>query len=59
MALNFLLRHPEVFVIPKASTIAHVTDNAGALNFELSSAECASIDAAFPRGKPPRGLPMI
>jgi diketogulonate reductase-like aldo/keto reductase len=59
VALNFLLRLPEVFVIPKASSIAHVTENAGALTFELSAAELERIDAAFPRGRPPRGLPMI
>src|SRR5580692_11132738 len=30
VALRFLLRHPEIFVIPKASDVAHVTENAGA-----------------------------
>ncbi len=59
VALRFLLQQPEVFVIPKASTIAHVTDNAAANALQLSEAEIARIDAAFPRGKPPRGLPMI
>jgi diketogulonate reductase-like aldo/keto reductase len=59
VALAFLLRNPEVFVIPKASSIAHVTDNAGALTLELTPAELARIDAAFARGKPRRGLPTI
>ena len=59
VALGFLLRNPEVFVIPKASDIAHVTENAGAATLNLSDAEIAKIDAAFPRGKAPRGLPMI
>jgi diketogulonate reductase-like aldo/keto reductase len=59
VALRFLLRHPEVFVIPKASGAAHVEDNARAAALELSEAELASIDAAFPRGKPQRGLPMV
>jgi diketogulonate reductase-like aldo/keto reductase len=59
VALRFLLRHSEVFVIPKASRMAHVADNAGAATLELSAAEVARIDAAFPRGKPRRGLPMI
>ena len=58
VALHFLLRHPEVFVIPKASDPAHVTENAGADTLELSEAEIAKIDAAFPLGKA-RGLPMI
>ena len=59
VALRFLLRHPEVFVIPKSSRIAHVAENAGAATLELSAAELAQIDAAYPRGKPRRGLPMI
>jgi diketogulonate reductase-like aldo/keto reductase len=59
VALRFLLRHPEVFVIPKASSIAHLAENAGAATLELSAAEVARIDAAFPRGRPRRGLPMI
>jgi diketogulonate reductase-like aldo/keto reductase len=59
VALRFLLRHPEVFVIPKASSLEHVAENAGAATLELSAAELARIDAAYPRGKPRRGLPMI
>ena len=59
VALRFLLRHPEVFVIPKASTLAHVAENADAAHLDLDDAELAKIDAAFPRGRPPRGLPMI
>ena len=58
VALAFLLRHPEVFVIPKASSIAHVEENAGATNCILSAADIARIDAAFPRGRS-RQLPMI
>ena len=59
VALRFLLRHPETFVIPKASTMEHLLDNAAALKLRLSAAELERIDAAFPRGAPPRGLPMI
>jgi diketogulonate reductase-like aldo/keto reductase len=59
VALRFLLRNPEVFVIPKASEISHVTENAAAASLELSDTEIAAIDAAFPLGKVPRGLPMI
>jgi diketogulonate reductase-like aldo/keto reductase len=58
VALRFLLRNPETFVIPKAANIAHVAENAGALSLELSAAELTRIDAAFPRGKS-RGLPVI
>ena len=48
VALRFLLRHPSVFVIPKASTPDHVAENARAGQLELSSAEAAQIDTAFP-----------
>jgi diketogulonate reductase-like aldo/keto reductase len=58
VALRFLLRYPEVFVIPKASEISHVTENAAAAAFDLSNAEVARIEAAFPRGRAPRELPM-
>jgi diketogulonate reductase-like aldo/keto reductase len=59
VALRFLLRHPEIFVIPKASDVSHVSENAAASTLELSESEIARIDAAFPLGKAPRGLPMI
>jgi len=59
VALRFLLRYPETFVIPKASSRAHLVDNAGAAALQLSESELARIDAAFPRGRPRRGLPMI
>jgi len=59
VALRFLLRHPETFVIPKASDVSHVSENAGASTLELSESDMARIDAAFPLGKAPRGLPMI
>ncbi|HEY2465992.1 MAG TPA: aldo/keto reductase [Steroidobacteraceae bacterium] len=59
VALCFLLRHPEILVIPKAADIAHVTENAGAYSVRLSNSDIAKIDAAFPQGKAPRGLPMI
>jgi diketogulonate reductase-like aldo/keto reductase len=59
VALAFLLRRPNTFVIPKATSVAHVNENAAAANLSLSDEELARIDAAFPRGKPRRGLPMI
>jgi diketogulonate reductase-like aldo/keto reductase len=59
VALAFLLRNPEVFVIPKAAAILHVADNAAAADLVLSTAETAQIEAAFPRGTARRGLPMI
>jgi diketogulonate reductase-like aldo/keto reductase len=59
VALAFLLRHRHTFVIPKATTLPHVEENAGAAALQLTQADMARIDAAFPRGKPRRGLPMV
>jgi len=59
VALRFLLRQPMTFTIPKASSPAHVSENAGAAKLQLSEAEIARMDAAFPRGPRPRGLPML
>ncbi len=58
VALAFLLREPGTLVIPKASRVAHVEDNAGALGVGLSSEQIARIDAAFPPGSP-RELQML
>jgi diketogulonate reductase-like aldo/keto reductase len=59
VVLRFLLRNPSVLVIPKASKIAHVEDNAAAGKLRLGGEEIAAIEAAFRRGPAPRDLPMI
>jgi diketogulonate reductase-like aldo/keto reductase len=59
VALAFLTRAPFVFAIPKASNPAHVQENAGAGDLRLSNTDIARLDAAFPRGHPPRTLPML
>ena len=59
VALAFLTRIPAVFAIPKASNADHAGDNARAGNLRLSDSEIAALDAAFPRGPKPRGLPML
>jgi diketogulonate reductase-like aldo/keto reductase len=59
VALRFLLQRPEVFVIPKAASLAHVEDNAATARLALSAADLARIDSAFPLGRRPRGLPML
>lgn len=59
VALSFLLRHPSVFVIPKAARAAHIEDNAAASGVALDSTDLAAIDAAFPRGTAAADLPMI
>ena len=58
VALAFLLRHPNTFVIPKAATVAHVEENAGAASLELGADDLSRLDAAFPLGKP-GPLPML
>ena len=59
VALRFLLREPGVFVIPKASSVGHVEENAGASGLALTDADLALLDETFPRGRKPAILPMI
>jgi diketogulonate reductase-like aldo/keto reductase len=59
VALSFLAREAAVFPIPKASSADHAAQNAAAGDLVLSAAEIAALDAAFPRGAKPRGLPML
>jgi diketogulonate reductase-like aldo/keto reductase len=59
VALSFLVRHPWLFAIPKASRPDHAAENAGAGDLRLTDAELARIDEAFPRGPRPRQLPML
>ena len=59
VALRFLVRHPSTFTIPKASSPEHATENAGAGDLQLSEAEFARIDEAFPPGPAPSELPVI
>jgi diketogulonate reductase-like aldo/keto reductase len=51
IALAWVLRQPDVYVIPKAGSVEHVNENNGALEIELSDDDLAELDAAFP---PPR-----
>jgi diketogulonate reductase-like aldo/keto reductase len=48
IVLNFLTRDPDAFAIPKASSVAHVEENAGAAGWTLDEEDLAQIDAAFP-----------
>jgi diketogulonate reductase-like aldo/keto reductase len=59
VALAFLTRKTTVFAIPKASNAEHATENAGAGDLLLNDSEIAALDAAFPRGPKPCGLPML
>jgi diketogulonate reductase-like aldo/keto reductase len=59
VALQFLLRWPFSFAIPKSSNPDHVEENAGAGDLQLTRAELDRIDKAFPLGPPPEELPML
>jgi diketogulonate reductase-like aldo/keto reductase len=59
VALAFLTRHAQVFPIPKASTLEHVEENAGAGTLTLSPEVIERLDAAFPLRSRPGSLPMI
>ncbi|MET0293312.1 MAG: aldo/keto reductase [Steroidobacteraceae bacterium] len=59
VALAFLTRHSQVFAIPKASSVAHVEENAGAGTLELGSEAIDLLETAFPRKPWPGHLPMI
>ncbi|MDI3439273.1 aldo/keto reductase [Erwinia sp. V90_4] len=48
LLLAWAIRKEGVLAIPKASTIAHVQENAAALEVTLSSAELALINQAYP-----------
>ncbi len=50
IALAWLLAQPNVFAVPKASSVRHVEDNRKAADIVLSEPDLAAIDAAF---KPP------
>jgi diketogulonate reductase-like aldo/keto reductase len=58
VALAFLARKAPLFTIPKASTVAHAEENAGALAVTLTAADIAEIDAAFP-ARAGDSLPII
>ena len=58
VALAFVLRHPRVLTVVKASDPAHAVDNAAAGDLRLSDDEVRQLEAAFPL-RVKRELPMI
>jgi len=54
--LAWVISHQGVIAIPKASSVAHVKENAAALNITLSADELAKLDRAFPA--PQRKMPL-
>jgi diketogulonate reductase-like aldo/keto reductase len=59
LALAWLLRQPDLVVIPKASSEAHVRDNHAALSLELTPEDLAELDRTFPPPKRATPLAMI
>ena len=59
IALAWLLRHPDVVAIPKASSEAHVRDNHAALRLEISADDLEKLDRSFPPPRRPTPLAMI
>ena len=47
VALAWVLRDPAVIAIPKASDVAHVTENRRALDLKLTEQDLSAIDAEF------------
>jgi diketogulonate reductase-like aldo/keto reductase len=59
VALAWLLCQDGVIVIPKARAAAHVRENRNALDVELSAADLAALDRAFPPPERKRALEML
>jgi diketogulonate reductase-like aldo/keto reductase len=59
VALAWLLREQRVAVIPKASSVEHVRDNAAARGIALDPEALAALDAAFPPPRRKRALEII
>ncbi len=58
VALAFLLRHPGVLAVPKASDPVHTVENAAAVDVDLEPEEVERLEAAFPL-RVKRDLPMM
>ena len=59
IALAWVLRRPGVIAIPKTSRAARVAENLGALDIELTEADLAQLDKAFPAPRRKSALEMI
>jgi diketogulonate reductase-like aldo/keto reductase len=59
IALAWVLRQPNVIAIPKASTDAHVRDNAASLKIKLTKEDLTDLDREFPPPKSRKSLPML
>jgi diketogulonate reductase-like aldo/keto reductase len=59
IALAWVLRQPRLIAIPKASTEAHVRDNAASLTLKLTKEDLAELDKEFPPPKTKKPLPVL
>ncbi|SCM75616.1 putative oxidoreductase [uncultured Pleomorphomonas sp.] len=59
LALAFVLDHDGVIAIPKAGRVAHVEDNAGALDVVVTDELRAALDTLFPPPRRATSLEMI
>ncbi|MEU5250108.1 aldo/keto reductase [Streptomyces longwoodensis] len=59
IARAWVLRHDDVIAIPKASSRAHVQENAAALEVDLTAEDLATLDRAFPPPRSKQPLEML
>jgi diketogulonate reductase-like aldo/keto reductase len=59
VALAWVLRQPGVIAIPKASTEAHLRDNACSLKIKLTKEDLTDLDLEFPPPKSKKSLTMF
>ena len=59
IALAWALRQSNTIAIPKASTQAHVLDNAASLKIKLTKEDLTDLDREFPPPKSRKSLPML
>jgi diketogulonate reductase-like aldo/keto reductase len=59
VALAWLLRQDGVIVIPKATALAHVEEDIGALDLTLTADDLATLDRSFPPPKKATSLDML
>ena len=59
VALAWLLQQDGIIVIPKAATAAHVRENRAATDIQLTQADLAALDRAFPPPTRSRPLEML
>jgi diketogulonate reductase-like aldo/keto reductase len=59
VALTWVLRQPDVYVIPKAGSVEHVRENHRALEIALTAEDLRELDEAFPPPRRKTDLEMV